>query len=1068
MSQTIKDLYKAMSHKQFELCCERAMRIVESTTKEQFLDNEQFIYLLVKQKNYFLQFLNVFMQRNDDLSILKEEILVDESNLSPKNKLYYFQFPSFQVLIEKLLENDGQKLKDGVVQRYLTFSLFPALTSYFTIDFIQNNSSTLQKSANADYNQHDYNVAIEFLIDKIKVNNDKNCRIALNLLMTSMFATPNFVRLITETFQPAFSELQDKLEESSPANIDQLIDQSFEKVVSNLNKNIHLIPCFISSTTHLLTRPDEILRKCFFGLALNNPARSISYGLFHFSKPPSIELLSKIRDKIFHEKKIVDSMLTCIGKSLLYNLLLQGRNEDSLNSSSSFELESYTSEEQKQMMLYKKESLFFFSEFLFQKKEFKSFFQMFILSKTDIELINYILNSSDNQPFIPSDHKRDQIKYFRFFLTFPGDEAFIDNDSYENKFITNFEDDNFNISNVNTMCEMSRNDDVFTPSLRHLLQNSDPLPQFIEDDFPDDLNVENLLNTYLVMRGDVSSLSSRLKYQSDILRCLKDKDEGQKIQEIIKILPDTLLEMTNEIEILTVASLIEQRCGFIHNMILSYPYRQLIILNGIIALDKLKQTSKISLRNNVDYVVSNVLKNHFFENLSKVFEGRATSLEENVYILFKMTEKKKNSFFSKDHPLFFEMRDFFSKSREDAKYLMYDQLISNTLTSHYDDLISFCIESQFNVKLQKDNAKKASSERISPASNNNNNNDNNNNNNDNNNNNNDNNNNNNDNNNNNNDNNNNNNNNDNNNSDNSNSSINNNNNNDNNNNNNDNNNSDNSNSSINNNNNNDNNNNNNDNNNNNNDNNNNNNNNDNNNSDNSNSSINNNNNNDNNNNNNDNNNNNNDNNNSDNSNSSINNNNNNDNNNNNNDNNNSDNSNSSINNNNNNNNSNNNDNGGESNIDLRSQSIGTSSGIFITDDGNKKFNKNKFFIDKLVHLKERNSEILDICRESLLESSIFRKYDLFCKFLYNVKWYFTEGFPRDEEFGPDEMTSIISIVILMSQSSNINLNIKYIDIFLPLDDKCFGSNLTDFQYHLRATKTIFDQYYNMEQNNQFD
>ena len=50
MDITIKDLYQAMRHMQFELCCERAMRQVESSTKYEFIKliNDNYNQILIK------------------------------------------------------------------------------------------------------------------------------------------------------------------------------------------------------------------------------------------------------------------------------------------------------------------------------------------------------------------------------------------------------------------------------------------------------------------------------------------------------------------------------------------------------------------------------------------------------------------------------------------------------------------------------------------------------------------------------------------------------------------------------------------------------------------------------------------------------------------------------------------------------------------------------------------------------------------------------------------------------------------------------------------------------------
>lgn len=116
MDKTLKDLYKEIRKTQFDLCCEQAMRSIESHSKEQFIDitYEKHINLFVKGKNYFLQFLNVLNSKSE----LNKEDLIDSSNISPRNAdLLVIPISSFVDLIKLLIGNQGKKLKDEKVQR---------------------------------------------------------------------------------------------------------------------------------------------------------------------------------------------------------------------------------------------------------------------------------------------------------------------------------------------------------------------------------------------------------------------------------------------------------------------------------------------------------------------------------------------------------------------------------------------------------------------------------------------------------------------------------------------------------------------------------------------------------------------------------------------------------------------------------------------------------------------------------------------------------------------------------------------------------------------------------------
>ena len=338
--------------------------------------------------------------------------------------MHVLPFPLFQQLVDKLLENDGQKLKDNTVQFFLTFSLIPALSSYYTIDFITNNLSSIDPS-NYDFSLHDYNSSIQYLVDLKKSDNDINCQILIELFMTPMFASPNFVRFITETFQPSFSLLQDQIEDNEAnQNIDSLFTECLEKIKKNMNDNLHLIPSFLVYTIQLIEHPDEIIERCFLKFALETPEQSIAYGLFHFSKRPENELLRKIKQLIYHNKSLIDSMLSCFSQSLVLRTIMKTKNEENIDiQNSSIDLLLCSEEDKMKFSLFKRESMCYFSEFMFQKKEFKGLFQTYILSRTDVNLINYIMNGDGNSSFESINvDSNTQFKFYPFFLHFPNDD----------------------------------------------------------------------------------------------------------------------------------------------------------------------------------------------------------------------------------------------------------------------------------------------------------------------------------------------------------------------------------------------------------------------------------------------------------------------------------------------------------------------------------------------------------------------------------------------------------------------------------------------------------------------
>ena len=259
--------------------------------------------------------------------------------------------------------------------------------------------------------------------------------------------------------------------------IDEQIDISINKLIAIIKNNSHLVPPFVANAMNLLHQQTYFLKKCFLDLAFKNPNNSIAYSLFHFSKPPTDELLKKIYNKLI-EKSFCDKLLTCFGISLGFRSMYQlnGTLENSLLTKQ-----------------YKKSSTYYFDNEMIQF-QFKQIFQTCILSQTDLDLIKYILTSDGSSPFKPSKKKGNE-KIHQVFLSFKTkeDQIFI-----ETVFGVKKKDENADMHQT-----MINEKNLFTPQLRHLLQNSDPLPNLIDDSDIIKMDVIKLIH-FIEKRGAIN------------------------------------------------------------------------------------------------------------------------------------------------------------------------------------------------------------------------------------------------------------------------------------------------------------------------------------------------------------------------------------------------------------------------------------------------------------------------------------------------------------------------------------------------------------------------------------
>ena len=229
--------------------------------------------------------------------------------------------------------------------------------------------------------------------------------------------------------------------------------------------------------------------------------------------------------------------------------------------------------------------------------QFKKIFQTAILSQTDMSLIAFINASDGSKSFqLPPNPSKDvKDTFHKVFLSFatPEDSKFVDEILCGKS--------NYNSGSGNqTMTDIK---DFLTPSLRHLLQASDILPELLDDSYLDGLNVVQMFKKLLKFRGDVGTMSLRMRYYHNIKSLLIRKDYYSQIHFVSNQLPSTLLEQLDEVETLTISSSIYKCVSIIKN-IFEDRFLKISTLAEVAMLDSNSKLIKKS-HNNIEYYKNN-------------------------------------------------------------------------------------------------------------------------------------------------------------------------------------------------------------------------------------------------------------------------------------------------------------------------------------------------------------------------------------------------------------------------------------------------------------------------------
>lgn len=719
------DFINKITQKQFELRCEDAMHSIQSSNKEEYLNEvkNNFKNFLQKEKEHFNRFGEIISNLEQKSSSIPEVITqLDKTvDYSIDDQIH---INSIAYFVEQLLKNDGKLFiinsKNSDFIETLSFSLFPAISTYFTVNFlpkIEDNSSNFSEKHYLLYQLHNYNNA--FLLISQKIKDEPTNKIVyqdfFDLLMRPMFATPLFINFCINFFQPIFSDLQNQRvkKETLPNYLINRFEYYF-------NFTTHLVPSFIALNLKLSDNPINTLSRSFFEIALSSSESSQYYGLFHYSRPPTEDLLSALREclTIEGQGQAQNEVLTNIAHKLidigdtiekqmadeskkrkkgLNTILTCSCPEKVIRKEINGCYQNVPDTEGERVSLAIEMKNYYFDKDLFIDQN-RPIFRKVLFSSKDEELLKYIYESDGFSPFELSQEKV-SFKWVNF--GFSEDQS----DDVE-------EEEKHESSNPWHNATMRDNPDDVIPSLRHLLQNSDPIPTFRK--LPEEMTFYTFFNEYLVKRGQTDTFSKRKFYEKvifyNLFRYIQRKEEEKMrlkqkkginkfnmltsdpdevhamvlktMQEmtpsqfnlvqgfILAVLPKVTLEQTQEIEYLTIATSVNKKIDFLKTIFNSIHHNIEIIENMI----HFKQNSEVYLRSFYKAPKDEYLKDpnkiqKYFNQNNKVLGDQITP-EIIIYKMFE-NEKVKPSFFSflfetkNDDKPFFKM--FMSVSDDTCK-----------------------------------------------------------------------------------------------------------------------------------------------------------------------------------------------------------------------------------------------------------------------------------------------------------------------------------------------------------------------------------------------------------------
>lgn len=635
---SLEECIQSLARQQFDLRCEKVMHTIQTFNHDEYSLKLLDDYLLFhfKLKNHFLHLRDVvssveFPQKTQNL--FSSIQLPKQKNIKVFDK---FHIKSLVYFIEKLMENDGHKFKINLNNQdfisTLTFSLFPSISTYFHINLVP----TLKKGEDVfDFQSYNYNNVFLYLSDLIQKcdNPEKKSfyQTIFDLLMRPMFASPLFIKFCIKFFQPLFSELQDKEIKDGFKDFSITI-YLLSQFDSYFDLYLHLIPPFILINLRASDDPIRTLRASFFEIALSSVELSQFYGLFHYSKPPNQFILKSIRYIFMQSQEVINMFAVrfiSVGDIVLQqmqewkqreklgeiNIITCSCSETKLTNA----IDDVKDAESRVGLALDMKNYYFEENVLVDQN--KQYLNKILLNSADIDLISYIYeegNDNDTLFKLSANTNNDSFFYINF------DE--INNNLSENN-------DNDHIDFITKT--VKNKPDELAPNLRHLLQNSDPLPNFTK--IPS-IKIEEFFDQYLVLRGPVSLLSKRKVNKNAIFKLLPKK-ENLRIKRILEALPNTSLGQDKEIQKLTIDSLIKKKIGKILFLCEQVDHIYAFIDNTILLQGK---KSAVYFQNFKSNLNKNYIKN------PKLFESdiefNKANLDKNIFkdskvVLMKMIDK---------------------------------------------------------------------------------------------------------------------------------------------------------------------------------------------------------------------------------------------------------------------------------------------------------------------------------------------------------------------------------------------------------------------------------------------
>lgn len=629
----LRQFIDKLRDKQFELRCEKAMKTIQTSNRKEFLkrikvDYKSFIF---KEKNYYSRFFDIVsgicqnppsIPNATHQSTKMQDIEInDEVHLKSLN---YF--------ISKLLENDGSKFMKNIENpdfiNTLSFSLFPSISTFFHVNFLpEKPKKKISKSDNSmNYQIHNYNNIFLWLNNKIAENppNKIAYQNAFDYLMRPMFFSPLFISFCSRFFQPILSNLQNS--EANKENLQTYPMSNFliSQFQVQFELSTHLVPPFIALNLRLSDDPIRTLAKGFFEIALKTAEVAQYCGLFHYSRPPSDQILGILQKHLVNDQSsdnkvlqflvdnfkkfgdIIENQMESTKKTQEFNVLTCSCQEKKVRVEINGHFDIIEDPKARFGLALQMKN-YYFEKNLFLKQN-KSLFRKVLFNTHDFELLDYIYDDDKKGKFHFSDNES-SYKWINFGFS----ENANDDEEEEEK-----NDDSGSISISSTMVN---NADTIAPNIRHILQNSDPIPQFSK--IPEDMTVESFFEDYLVKKGTIASLPKRKEDKKIIFDFSK-----KPMNEIIQALDNTTLDQTSEIELLTIATSVKKKIDSINNL-LFISNISIDLINNLVRLNKKQDyLQKIKSKTNKQYI----------KNPSQLYED----LLDNIQTLHKIVPKSNN------------------------------------------------------------------------------------------------------------------------------------------------------------------------------------------------------------------------------------------------------------------------------------------------------------------------------------------------------------------------------------------------------------------------------------------